>query len=98
MSVCPAVRSTCADIMVDLNIPANDAPDEQAPAVTPPTRTDDQILPLSKWVPISKSNSILDVHEPHRNPIFPMVVTLLKNTNFFRAFTAYSTIPAIYIQ
>ncbi|GJU56070.1 retrovirus-related pol polyprotein from transposon TNT 1-94 [Tanacetum coccineum] len=31
------------NIMADLNIPV-----EQAPAVTPPTRTDDQILPLSK--------------------------------------------------
>ncbi|GJR55279.1 retrovirus-related pol polyprotein from transposon TNT 1-94 [Tanacetum coccineum] len=96
--VCPAVGSTCADIMADLNIPANDAPVEQAPAVAPPTRTDDQILPLSKWVPIGKSNSVLDVHKPQRNPIFPMAVALLKNTNFFRAFTASSTIPAIYIQ
>nr|GEV25250.1 retrovirus-related Pol polyprotein from transposon TNT 1-94 [Tanacetum cinerariifolium] len=33
-----------------------------------------------------------------RNPIFLIVVALLKNTNFFRAFTASSTIPAIYIQ
>ncbi|GJT45704.1 retrovirus-related pol polyprotein from transposon TNT 1-94 [Tanacetum coccineum] len=48
------------DIMADLNIPANDAPVEQAPAVAPPTRTDDQILPLSKWVPIGKSNCVLD--------------------------------------
>ncbi|GJZ45691.1 hypothetical protein Tco_0593287 [Tanacetum coccineum] len=96
--VCPAVGSTCADIMADLNIPANDAPVEQAPAVAPPTRTDDQILPLSKWVPIGKSNCVLDVHKPQRNPIFPIAVALLKNTNFFRAFTASSTIPAIYIQ
>ncbi|GJS19168.1 retrovirus-related pol polyprotein from transposon TNT 1-94 [Tanacetum coccineum] len=81
------------DIMADLNIPV-----EQAPAVAPPTRTDDQILPLSKWVPIGKSNSVLDVHKPQRNPIFPIVVALLKNTNFFRAFTTSSTIPAIYIQ
>ncbi|GJR55229.1 hypothetical protein Tco_1405750 [Tanacetum coccineum] len=79
--------------MADMNIPANDAP-----AVAPPTRTDDQILPLSKWVPIGKSNCVLDVHKPQRNPIFPIVVALLKNTNFFRAFTASSTIPAIYIQ
>ncbi|GKC67382.1 hypothetical protein Tco_1099980 [Tanacetum coccineum] len=79
--------------MVDLNIPI-----EQAPAVAPPTITDDQILPLSKWVPIGKSNSVLDVHKPQRNPIFPIVVALLKNTNFFRAFTAPSTILAIYIQ
>ncbi|GKD07787.1 hypothetical protein Tco_1187472, partial [Tanacetum coccineum] len=35
-------------IMADLNIPANDASVKQAPAVAPPTRTDDQILPLSK--------------------------------------------------
>ncbi|GJX29667.1 hypothetical protein Tco_0237746 [Tanacetum coccineum] len=83
-------------IKADLNIPANDAPVEQAPAVAPPTRTDDQILPLSKWVPIGKSNCVLDVHKPQRNPIFPIVVALLKNTNFFRAFTASSTIPAIY--
>ncbi|GKC07758.1 retrovirus-related pol polyprotein from transposon TNT 1-94, partial [Tanacetum coccineum] len=34
-------------IMANLNIHANDAPVEQAPAVAPPTRTDDQILPLS---------------------------------------------------
>ncbi|GJY49239.1 hypothetical protein Tco_0439195 [Tanacetum coccineum] len=86
------------NIMADLNIPANDAPVEQAPAVAPPTRTDDQILPLSKWVPIGKSNCVLDVHKPQRNPIFPIVVALLKNTNFFRAFTTSSTIPAIYIQ
>ncbi|GJR27396.1 hypothetical protein Tco_1103628 [Tanacetum coccineum] len=86
------------DTMADINILANDAPAEQAPAVISPTRTDDQILPLSKWVPIDKSNCILDVHKPQRNPIFPIVVALLKNTNFFRAFTASSTISAIYIQ
>ncbi|GKF97545.1 hypothetical protein Tco_0293366, partial [Tanacetum coccineum] len=50
--------------MADMNIPAYDAPAEQAPAVTPPTRTDDQILPLSKWVPIGKSDCVLDVHKP----------------------------------
>ncbi|GJS27993.1 retrovirus-related pol polyprotein from transposon TNT 1-94 [Tanacetum coccineum] len=35
------------NIMADLNIPTNDAPVEQAPAVAPPTITVDQILPLS---------------------------------------------------
>ncbi|GJT75466.1 retrovirus-related pol polyprotein from transposon TNT 1-94 [Tanacetum coccineum] len=49
-------------IMADLNIPANDAPVEQAPVVALPTRTNDQILPLSKWVPIGKSNCVLDVY------------------------------------
>ncbi|GJW94336.1 retrovirus-related pol polyprotein from transposon TNT 1-94 [Tanacetum coccineum] len=86
------------DIMADLNIPANNAPVEEAPAVVPSTRTDDQVLPLSKWVPISKSNCVLDVHKPQGNPIFLIVVTLLKNTNFFMAFAASSTILAIYIQ
>ncbi|GJV06036.1 retrovirus-related pol polyprotein from transposon TNT 1-94 [Tanacetum coccineum] len=96
--VCPAVGSTCAYTMVDMNIPANDAPAEQAPAIAPPTRTNDQILPLSKCVPIGKSNCVLDVQKSQRNPIFSIVVALLKNNNFFRAFTASSTIPAIYIQ
>ncbi|GJW73309.1 retrovirus-related pol polyprotein from transposon TNT 1-94 [Tanacetum coccineum] len=61
--VCPAVGSTCADTMADMNIPANDVPAEQAPAIAPPTRTDDQILPSSKWVPIGKSNCVLDVQK-----------------------------------
>ncbi|GJR35354.1 retrovirus-related pol polyprotein from transposon TNT 1-94 [Tanacetum coccineum] len=84
--------------MADMNVPANDAPVEQAPDVAPSIRTDDQILPVNKWVPIGKSNCVLDVLKSQRNPIFPMAVALLKNTNFFRAFTTSSTIPAIYIQ
>ncbi|GJX17653.1 hypothetical protein Tco_0218485, partial [Tanacetum coccineum] len=76
-----------------MNIPANDAP-----AIVPPTRTDDQILPSSKWVPIGKSNCVFNVQKSQTNLIFPIVVALLKNTNFFRAFTASSTILAIYIQ
>nr|GEU87618.1 hypothetical protein [Tanacetum cinerariifolium] len=46
--------------MVDMNIPTNDVPADQAPAIAPPTRTDDQILPLRKWVPVGKSNYVLD--------------------------------------
>nr|GFA29658.1 hypothetical protein [Tanacetum cinerariifolium] len=66
--------------MADINIPANDAPAEQAPAIAPPTRTDDQILPSSKWVPIGKSNCILDVQKFQRNPIFLIAVKLLDMT------------------
>ncbi|GJR93817.1 hypothetical protein Tco_0265991 [Tanacetum coccineum] len=84
--------------MADLNIHADIAPAEQAHVVAPPTRTDDQVLRSSKWVPISKSNSVLDVQESQRNPIFSIVVAILKNTNFFRANTASSTIPSIHIQ
>ncbi|GJR62566.1 retrovirus-related pol polyprotein from transposon TNT 1-94 [Tanacetum coccineum] len=89
---------TCHDTMADMNVPTNDAPAEPAPAIAPPTRMDDQILPLHKWVPIGKSNCVLDVQKSQRNPIFKIVVAILKNTNFFRAFMASSTIPAIYIQ
>ncbi|GJU72157.1 hypothetical protein Tco_1263562 [Tanacetum coccineum] len=73
--------------MADVNMPANDVPAEQAPAIAPPTMTDDQILSSSKWVPIGKSNCVLDVQKSQRNPIFPIAVAILKNTNFFRAFT-----------
>ncbi|GKD69472.1 hypothetical protein Tco_1323562 [Tanacetum coccineum] len=44
--VCPAVGFTCADTMADMNVPANDAPTEQAPTIVPPIRTNDQILPF----------------------------------------------------
>nr|GEY79487.1 hypothetical protein [Tanacetum cinerariifolium] len=84
--------------MADMNIHANDAPTEQAYAVPPPTRTDDQILPSSKWVPIGKSNCVLDVQKSQRNPIFLIVVVILNNTNFFRAYTTSSMIAAIYIE
>nr|GEX88727.1 retrovirus-related Pol polyprotein from transposon TNT 1-94 [Tanacetum cinerariifolium] len=86
------------DTMADMNIPATDAPTEQAHAIAPPTRTDDLIFPSSNWVPIGKSNCVLDVQKSQRNLIFPLAVAILKNTNFFKAFTASSTIPAIYIQ
>ncbi|GKF88173.1 hypothetical protein Tco_0259050, partial [Tanacetum coccineum] len=47
--------------MADMNIPTNDASAEQDPAIAPPTKTDDQILPSSKYVPIGKSNCVLVV-------------------------------------
>ncbi|GKC41772.1 hypothetical protein Tco_1059494 [Tanacetum coccineum] len=84
--------------MADMNMPANDVPDEQAHAISPPTRTDDQILTSSKWVPIGKSNYVLDVQKSQRIPIFSIAMAILKNTNLFRAFTTSSAIPAIYIQ
>ncbi|GJR98181.1 retrovirus-related pol polyprotein from transposon TNT 1-94 [Tanacetum coccineum] len=81
--------------MADVNV---NAPAEQAPAMAPPTRTDDQILPRSSWVPVGKSNCYLDVEKSQSNPIYKIAVDILKHTNFFRAFTASSTIPSIYIQ
>ncbi|GKD32351.1 hypothetical protein Tco_1247860 [Tanacetum coccineum] len=81
--------------MADLNV---NALSEQAPAMAPPTRTDDQILPYSSWLPIEKSNCYLDVDRSQSNPIYKISVDILKHTNFFRAFIASSTIPSIYIH
>ncbi|GJZ00924.1 retrovirus-related pol polyprotein from transposon TNT 1-94 [Tanacetum coccineum] len=83
------------DTMADVNV---NAPAEQAPAMAPPTRTDDQILPRIRWVPVGKSNCYLDVERSQSNPIYKIAVDILKNTNFFRDFIASSIIPSIYIQ
>nr|GEV96272.1 hypothetical protein [Tanacetum cinerariifolium] len=53
-----------------------------------PTRFNDQILPFAAWVPIKKSNFVLDLQRKQKNPIFQISVDILQNTNFFRAFTA----------
>ncbi|GJW43620.1 hypothetical protein Tco_0072419 [Tanacetum coccineum] len=71
---------------------------EHAPAMAPPVRTDEQIVPRNRWVPIGKSNCYLNEEKSQPSPIFKIAVDILKQTNFFRAFTASSTIPAIYIQ
>nr|GEU97378.1 retrotransposon protein, putative, Ty1-copia subclass [Tanacetum cinerariifolium] len=42
---CLVKKKTMADVNLNVN-----APTEQAPAMTLPTRTDDQILPRSRWV------------------------------------------------
>ncbi|GJZ25826.1 hypothetical protein Tco_0570079 [Tanacetum coccineum] len=83
------------DIVADVNV---NAPAEQALAMAPPARTDDQILPRIRWVPIGKRNCYVDVERSQINPIYKIVMDILKHTNFFRAFTASSTIPSIYIQ
>ncbi|GKA85413.1 retrovirus-related pol polyprotein from transposon TNT 1-94 [Tanacetum coccineum] len=71
--------------------------DENVPALAP-TRSDDQILPFAAWVPIGKRNYVLDLQKKQKNPIFQISVDILQNTNFFRAFTASASVPAIYIQ
>ncbi|GJU07338.1 retrovirus-related pol polyprotein from transposon TNT 1-94 [Tanacetum coccineum] len=57
-----------------------------------------KILPFAAWVPIGKSNFVLDLQKKQKNPIFQIFVDILQNTNFFRAFTASASVPAIYIQ
>nr|GEV55347.1 Gag-Pol polyprotein [Tanacetum cinerariifolium] len=83
------------DTMADVNVNASA---DQAPTMAPPTRTDDQILPHLRWVPIGKSNCYLDVERSQSNLIYKIAVDILKHTKFFKAFTASSTIPSIYIQ
>nr|GEY33837.1 hypothetical protein [Tanacetum cinerariifolium] len=63
-----------------------------------PVRSDEPILPHDRWVAIGKSNCYLNEERSQLNPIFKIAVDILKQTNFFRAFTASSTIPSIYIQ
>ncbi|GKC76045.1 hypothetical protein Tco_1126819 [Tanacetum coccineum] len=70
---------------------------ENVPA-TAPTRSDDQILPFNAWVPIGNSNYVLDLQKKQMNPIFQISMDILQNINFFRAFTASASVPAIYIQ
>ncbi|GJV93679.1 hypothetical protein Tco_1541492 [Tanacetum coccineum] len=35
-----------------------------------PTRSDNQIHPFAAWVPIGKSNFVLDLQKKKKNPIF----------------------------
>ncbi|GJT99696.1 hypothetical protein Tco_1110035 [Tanacetum coccineum] len=44
------------------------------------------------WVPIEKSNFVLDLQKKKKNPIFHISVDILQNTNFFRAFTASASL------
>nr|GEV27048.1 copia protein [Tanacetum cinerariifolium] len=83
------------DTMADVNV---NAPADQASTMAPPTRTDDQILPHIRWLPIGKSKCYLDVEKSQSNPIYKIAVDILKHANFFRAFTASLTIPSIHIQ
>ncbi|GJY07635.1 hypothetical protein Tco_0374689 [Tanacetum coccineum] len=77
--------------------PTDNMADENVPALAP-TRSDEQILSFAAWMPIGKSNFVLDLQKKQKNPIFQISVDILQNTNFFRAFTASSFVPAIYIQ
>ncbi|GJR79902.1 hypothetical protein Tco_0150687 [Tanacetum coccineum] len=71
---------------------------EQNVPAQAPTRTDEQILPRSAWLQIGKSNLLFDAQKIQKNPIFQISVDILCNTNFFRAFSASASVPAIYIQ
>ncbi|GKE68125.1 hypothetical protein Tco_1526197, partial [Tanacetum coccineum] len=80
-------RCLAANTMAEQNVPA------QAP-----TRTDEQIVPRSQWLQIGKSNLLFDAQKIQKNPIFQISVDILRNTNFFRAFSSSASVPAVYIQ
>ncbi|GJY87469.1 hypothetical protein Tco_0502097 [Tanacetum coccineum] len=71
---------------------------EQNVPAQPLTRTDEQIIPRSQWLIIRKSNLLFNAQKIQKNPIFQISVDILKNTNFFRAFTASASVPAIYMK
>ncbi|GJY71426.1 hypothetical protein Tco_0475129 [Tanacetum coccineum] len=61
---------------------------EQNVPTQAPARTDEQIVPRSQWLQIGKSNLLFDAQKIQKNPIFQISVDILRNTNFFRAFSA----------
>ncbi|GJY41591.1 hypothetical protein Tco_0428861 [Tanacetum coccineum] len=81
------VNTLMQNTMAEQNVPA------QAP-----TRTDEQIFPRSAWLQIKKSNMLFNAQKIHKKPIFQISVDILRNTNFFRAFSTSASVPAIYIQ
>ncbi|GJT33547.1 hypothetical protein Tco_0923966 [Tanacetum coccineum] len=76
LNILICARKPLRDNMANENVPA--------PA---PTRSDDQILPFTAWVPIGKSNFVLDLQKKQKNLIFQISMDILQNPNFFRAFT-----------
>ncbi|GJX02093.1 hypothetical protein Tco_0186006 [Tanacetum coccineum] len=62
------------------------------------TRSDEQILPFNAWLPVGKRNLLLDLQRLKKNPIFCILVDILWNTNFLRAFIVSANVPTIYIQ
>nr|GEX53906.1 retrovirus-related Pol polyprotein from transposon TNT 1-94 [Tanacetum cinerariifolium] len=67
-------QDTRRNTMANVNV---NAPADQAPTMVPPTRTDDQILPHIRWVPIGKSNCYLDVEKSQSNPIYKIAMDIL---------------------
>nr|GEV16994.1 copia protein [Tanacetum cinerariifolium] len=60
----------CARCREHLIIARLDKMDDENVPTPAPTRFDDQILPFSAWVPIGKSNFVLDLQNKQNNPIF----------------------------
>ncbi|GJY41150.1 hypothetical protein Tco_0428420 [Tanacetum coccineum] len=57
-----------------------------------------RLYPALIWLQIGKSNLLFDAQKIQKNPIFQISMDILRNTNFFRAFPASASVPAVYIQ
>ncbi|GJS95026.1 retrovirus-related pol polyprotein from transposon TNT 1-94 [Tanacetum coccineum] len=64
----------------------------------PPTRSDEQLVPVKARLPYGESNLLLDLQKLQKNLIFCISVDILQNINFFRAFFASTNVPSIYIH
>nr|GEX89468.1 E-beta-farnesene synthase [Tanacetum cinerariifolium] len=62
-------------------------------------QSEESMLPKRRlFLTTGKSNCYLDLERSQSSPIYKIAVDILKHTNFFKAFTASSTISSIYIQ
>ncbi|GJZ97286.1 hypothetical protein Tco_0669739 [Tanacetum coccineum] len=93
----PKKQRSTAILQQSVFLAKNTMAEQNVPAQAP-TRTDEQIVPRSQWLQIGKSNLLFDAQKIQKNPIFQISVDILRNTNFFRAFSASASVPAIYIQ
>ncbi|GJZ94414.1 hypothetical protein Tco_0666617 [Tanacetum coccineum] len=57
---------------------------EHAPAMEPPVRTDEQIVPRNRWVPIGKSNCYLNEEKSQPNLIFKIAVDILNKARSYK--------------
>ncbi|GJY67955.1 hypothetical protein Tco_0470937, partial [Tanacetum coccineum] len=68
---------------------------EHAPAMAPPVRTDEQIMPRIRWVPIGKSNCYLNEEKSQPSPIYKIGGNSIANKFLQSCLQRHHTIPAI---
>nr|GEX42143.1 copia protein [Tanacetum cinerariifolium] len=55
-------------------------------------------VPFSKRVKVSSTNDKLETTVPQKEETFQVVIDLVKNSSFFKAFTIYADVPEIFMQ
>ncbi|GJY81258.1 hypothetical protein Tco_0494009 [Tanacetum coccineum] len=72
---------------------------EHAPAMAPPIRTDEQIMPRIRCVPIGKSNCYLNEEKSQSSPIYKILSDISQGNKFLQRLLQLSiNIPTIYFQ